>query len=301
MIRHVRHSDIDKAAWDRDLLRCSNALWYGTSAVLDAAAEVWDALIDAESGARLVLPRRRKFGITYAYQPFLIQQLGPFAPSADPEAPTRFIAALPSVFRYADIALCPGHGTALPAVRFDEFTNVELSLGASLTELRAAYSENHRRNLRKADRSGIGVEHLRMDDLKTFLHGSEQFKRWGIDGRQLRVMDRVFAVAERMDVAVVRGVRHQGRVVAGGLFIRWGGRLIFLKGLSSAAGREVGAMQALIDGVIAEHAGHALVLDFAGSNDPDLARFYLGFGGERSVYLRALVNRLPPLLRLIKK
>jgi hypothetical protein len=42
------------------------------------------------------------------------------------------------------------------------------------------------------------------------------------------------------------------------------------------------------------------VLDLAGSNDADLARFYGGFGAHRTVYLRAVINRLPPLVRNLK-
>jgi hypothetical protein len=59
-------------------------------------------------------------------------------------------------------------------------------------------------------------------------------------------------------------------------------------------------MHALMDNVVVEHAGSGLVLDFAGGNDPQLARFYSGFGAERELYFRALVNRLPPLIRLMK-
>ena len=107
MIRYVRHSDIDIAAWDTRLERCANKLWYGTSSILSAAAPGWDALIDEENDMRMALPWRKKYGITYVYQPFLLQQLGPFAVRPSPEDTATFVAALPSRFRFADIYLCP--------------------------------------------------------------------------------------------------------------------------------------------------------------------------------------------------
>jgi hypothetical protein len=40
--------------------------------------------------------------------------------------------------------------------------------------------------------------------------------------------------------------------------------------------------------------------DFAGSNDPGLARFYEGFGAERTTYFRLRRNTLPRWLRTLK-
>ena len=37
MIRHLRHEEIDKQAWDARLGRCATPWWYGRSWVLDAA------------------------------------------------------------------------------------------------------------------------------------------------------------------------------------------------------------------------------------------------------------------------
>ena len=64
----------------------------------------------------------------------------------------------------------------------------------------------------------------------------------------------------------------------------------------------------LIDEVIKEYSPGNLVLDFEGSNDASLARFYKGFGAKESSYLSLKINRLQfphkilfKLYRLIKK
>ncbi len=298
MIRYVRHSAIDLAAWDARLDRCANKLWYGTSSTLSAAAPGWDALIDEEADAQMALPWRKKVGITYAYQPFLLQQLGPFATHPSPADTARFIEALPAHFRFADIYLCPG--TSAPPL-LSEQQNITFGLKEPIEALRKRYSENHRRTLKKTELAAAGWDQgVALSEIAAFFIGSEQFKRWGIKPDQVQALTRVLFTAEERRQGFGCGVRSQGKLVCAAYFIRWGGRQIFLKGLANEEGRTLHAMHYLIDRVITEHAGQDLLFDFAGTNDPDLARFYLGFGGERSVYLRALVNKLPFPLNLLR-
>lgn len=297
MIRYLRHTEIDKAAWDAHLEQSPLMHWYGQSATLDAACPGWDALVDDATGTRVPLPWNRKWGIAYVFQPFLLQHCGPYARVADPHDAQRFLDAIPRRFRYVDICL---HGTA-DVTKVIEQRNITLDLRSTMDTIRGRYSENLRRNLRRTQEAAAGWDpSLDVDELATFLSGSAQFRRWGINARQVAAMRRVFALANAQGTAVVRGVRAGSTLVAGALFVRWRGRLIFLKGLANEQGRELRAMHYLLDRVIAEHAGQNLVLDLAGGNDPELARFYLGFGGEQSVYLRATLNRLPPLIRLLK-
>lgn len=298
MIRYLRHKEIDMAAWDARLERCANKLWYGLSSTLTAAAPGWDALVDEANGAQMALPWRRKFGITYAYQPFLLQQLGPFSPRPSQDDAACFTRALPVHIRFADIYLCPG---SPQQPWLTEQQNISFPLSAPIDVLRSRYSENHRRTLKKATTAAGGWDpDVPLSELTAFFIGSEQFKRWGIKPFQAQTLTRVLFTAAQHGQGLTVGVRSEGRLVCGAFFVKWGGRLIFLKGLATDEGRKLHAMHYLIDRVIAEHAGQDLLFDLAGTNDPDLARFYFGFGGERSVYLRALVNKLPFPLNLLR-
>ena len=63
-------------------------------------------------------------------------------------------------------------------------------------------------------------------------------------------------------------------------------------------------MTFMIDKVIQSFSGQQVMLDFEGSDDDNLARFYLGFGGMEVKYPSYSFNRLPPfgktMLRLWK-
>lgn len=297
MIRHLTHEQIDKAAWDVEVARCSERWWYGRSWVLDAASPGWEALVDDGTGARMALTWRKRFGIAYLHQPFLLQRIGVFG-----GAPGPFLAALPKRFRYADIYLNTGAVGALEGrVRISEQQNFELDLRPPIAELRRGYGENLRRNLKKGLPEGTRFEpRADVEEVLSFLIGSEQFKRWGIDRRRIGCMEALLRGAEQRSEGFGCGVRAAGRLVAAAYFVNWGGRLIFLKGLANEEGRTQRAMHHLVDQVIGMYGGSPLLLDFAGTNNEDLARFYRGFGAGRTVYLRTVIDRLPPLIRNLK-
>jgi len=303
MIRHIRHAEMDKAAWDLRHAACMNATWYGCSAVLDAASPGWEALIDEEAGEQMPILWRRKYGIRYAYQPFMLQQSGPYSPAPANADPLRFLQAWPKEFRFADINIrWTAERPALQGTTLTERINHELRLDKPIEMLRAAYSENHRRSLRKAMKGTARFDDaITTPEVIAFLEGSEQFTKWKVGGPERDAMRRMMAVSDHAGTSIRRAVREGDELVAAGYFTLWGGRLIFLKGLATPKGRDLRAMHALIDHVVEEHAGSNIILDLAGGNDPQLARFYSGFGALPVLYLRALVNRLPPLLRQLKQ
>jgi hypothetical protein len=90
------------------------------------------------------------------------------------------------------------------------------------------------------------------------------------------------------------------RLCAGAFFVESNGKVIFLFSGSNQVARSNSAMPFLIDRFIQENANRDLILDFEGSNDLNLARFYKSFGSKECVYLQVKVNRLPWYARLFK-
>jgi hypothetical protein len=66
-------------------------------------------------------------------------------------------------------------------------------------------------------------------------------------------------------------------------------------------GKTLGASHALINSFIEKHAGRDLLLDFEGSNVHNIAFYFKSFGASEEKYAGLRVNRLPPLLKWIKK
>lgn len=301
MIKHLRHSAIDKSWWNERIAASQSPLWYARSAVLDAASPGWEALVDETSQAVMPLTQDSKWGISYLYQPFAVQRLGVFSGSPNEEETTAFLRAIPSKYKVCDIYLNAVAPTGqIGDVLLEERHSLELDLSPELAVLRAAYSENHRRGLRKWKSDG----ELKTISPETFLkivRGSEQFEHWGITPKQEEALARIVAVAASLGDGRFLGLERDGEWLAVAFFVEWAGRIIFMKGLSTKAGRGVSALHRILDDMIASRAGRPMVLDMAGGNAPQLRRFYTGFGAQPRLYLHAGYNRLPQPLRWIKE
>lgn len=300
-MRYLRHTDIDKAWWDSRIAASHTPLWYALSAVLDAASPGWDALVDDTTGAVMPLTHDRKWGIPYLYQPFAVQRLGVFAVQDDPAQVGAFLSAIPGKFKLWDIMLHSAGCTGSPrGVVLQERTNMVLELGSDAATLRASYSDSHKRGLRKWSGEGE-VCAIAPGSFLDIVSGSTQFKHWGITAKQVAALQRIALVADALGNGRFLGLKQGEEWLAVGLFVVWGGRIIFLKGLSTEAGRGAFALHRIMDSVVAQEAGTSNRLDMAGGHAPELRRFYAGFGAQPSLYLHAGYNRLPQPLRWIKQ
>jgi hypothetical protein len=94
--------------------------------------------------------------------------------------------------------------------------------------------------------------------------------------------------------SLILGAYLPDDTLCGGVFLlRDGDRFIYQFAASDNKARENGAMFLLIDLFIKEHAGKPLILDFEGSVDANVARFYKGFGAKETGFSEVLINRLP--------
>lgn len=299
MIRHLRHSEIDKAAWDRWLMRCPGRLWYARSAVLDRTGP-WDALIDEEAEALMPLPYRVKWGVHYVYNPYGLQQLGVFAVQPSQRLTDAFIRAIPRHFRYVDIwvnsASTPSaepHGTCLPQV--DQVLRSE----ADIATLREAYAKGHQRNLRKNPDLSVH-EGPGADAFIDLFERTTGARFGGSPPGSLGPLRAIIADALAEGTGRILSIVQDGRPIAAACFITWEGRSILLKSANDEQGQAVQAMFHLTDHWIAEHAGSGTLLDFAGSNTPSVARFNAGFGATATTYIRYRWNRLPWPFRYLR-
>jgi len=304
MIHYVRHKDIDTEKWNACIWASPNGLVYAFSWYLDIVAEEWDALIEDDYVSVFPLPVKRKYNIVYAYQPFWTQQLGLFSKILiTPEKSLSFLQQIPSHFRYIDFnlnslqKLPDAHSYSL--ISND---NYQLDLIYSYELLYTRYSQNLKRNLKNTHEGyyihmnpnpealvdlfkqnrGKDINTLKENDYKKLLH--------------------LLYYARNINIANIWGMYNASNsLIAGLVFMIAKGRAILLFSATSQLGREAKSMHTLIDAFIQKHQEHNLVLDFEGSNDPKLARFYKSFGAENVPYTRIRYTNLPLPLDTVTK
>jgi hypothetical protein len=286
-IQYIRHKDIDTRQWDYCIGASVNRLVYGYSWYLDIVAGEWDALVLGNYDAVFPLPFRKKAGIKYLYQPPFTQQLGVFSRKLlTKELVNHFLNQIPADFKLVEINLNTFNRFDIPAIETSLNKNFLLDLISPYDDIQKKYSDNLKRNLKKAQKNNLALvnepdirvvtrmfENNKGQELGLFKHG------------ELSILQKLFRTCSENGIASLQGATTaDGNLCAASLFLDHFDRSIFLFSAATTIAKETGAIPFLIDNHIRKYTGTAHSLDFEGSNDPDLARFYRSFGSAECNY-----------------
>jgi len=309
MIRYIKHDQIDFEKWDKCIDHAVNGIFYAYSWYLDMTAPGWDALVEDEYSSVMPLPNRKKLGIHYIYQPFFVQQLGIFSiTSLSADITRQFLEAIPPHFRFADLNLNTFNqlNLAKGVVKEEKITH-HLDLIEPYEQNLKRYSTNTQRSIKKAQKQAVFItRHGRPEEIIDTFRQNRGKDLIAFSEEDYNVLKHLIYVGmHRGMVTIMSAYSAENTFCAGIVFFRSHKKTVFLFSGSTALSRENGAMFMLVDEFIREMAGQDLVLDFEGSSDPDLARFYKGFGSKECVFLQIEINRMPiavrPLLSLYRR
>ncbi len=301
MIRYVRHDEIDFDKWDVCIDNAINGMFYGYSWVLDMCARTWDALVEDDYRAVMPLPYRKKAGMKYVFQPFFVQQLGVFSThSLTEDVSKRFIDAIPGVFLFGEFSMNTYNPLPSdhPYISGRGVTH-ELDLIPPYGQLREKYSKNTRRNIKKALESGVFVtSHGRPEEIIQAFRQNRGSRNIPFTEKDYQVLKHViYAGIYKGMVSLKCAYSATNDFCAGIVFFTSHNKSVWLFSGSTPEARSNSAMSLLVDEYIRENAGKEMILDFEGSADPNLARFYRGFGSEECVFLHIKMIRMPFVLK----
>lgn len=300
MIRFVKHNDIDFAKWDDCILNALNGYIYAFSWYLDIVSEDWDALIEDDYRSVMPLPFKKRFGMKFCYQPFFCQQLGVFSKDLlGDDKVDLFINEIPKALKHVRVNLNKFNQTRNTNI-FVNHRNIELDLIPDYEALSENYHKNLKRNLEKSKDSKLNiVPNVRPEILIDLFKADKghEFKHLREDSYNR--LKRLIYAGMHNGTATTFGVFDQmNQLVSGAVFFDSHQRLIFLFSANSDQGRELFALGNLIDFIIRKNASKNLTLDFEGSDNEGLARFYLGFGAKEYSYSELSLNRMNRLTNM---
>jgi hypothetical protein len=298
---YVKYDSIDYEKWDRCINEASNSRVYAASWYLDRMAVEWDALVYGDYEFVMPLPFKRKYGISYLYQPPFSQQLGIF-PLPTHQISEAFFREIICRFRYCDVQLNSLNRPAKdePLIQFLPRKNYLLHLGTDYENILAGYSKNAHRNIAKGNNNRLNfVEGIQMEEFLKLKQKNLLAKLSKIDFQKLKS---IIAYSQYKGFGEIAGVYSPGNnLCAAVFFCKWKDRIIYMNAASSREGKEMRSMFFLMDHFLQATAEKSLTLDFEGSMLPGVARFFEGFGATPETYYRMKFNRLPVPFRWIKK
>ena len=295
MIYFLKNNAIDFSKWDACIDRAINGNLYAKSWYLNIVHPGWCALVENDYERIFPLPVSRKAGIKYIMQPFFTQQLGLYYPPTHAEIkPEEFLLSIPEEYKYIDINLNTSNRLKAP-FKTSDMTNMELDLNANYDKIEAGYQTNLKRNLKKAAFQKLSLtEHIQPEEIISMFRMNRGRDLQHLQESQYKIIERIAYESIHHGIGESCGVYDEyNQLIAGALWIKYHQKAIFLFSGLTENGKQMHAMPYMIDSFIRKNAGKALILDFEGSNDEGLARFYGSFGATRVFYQRFTQNKLP--------
>ncbi|BDS15051.1 hypothetical protein [Aureispira anguillae] len=306
-VRLLKRDEIDVPKWNGCVHYAANSKIYGYTWYLDNVTNDWMGLVEGDYQSVFPLVwNDRMLKIKQIYQPFLCQQLGLFTVNVrSKERIAKFLEAIPSDFKYWDIALNDGNRNVLKLKEYEvlEKQNYHLDLNKPYDELYQAYSKNIKRNIKKAKNHNLFLT----SNLKPETFVAEVKKAQIAKG--IKHPEALYHTAHR----IIWNCLHRGKGVisaafdtdknlcAATFFMFDGAAIITLLNVSTAIGKEVGAMAYLLDATVQREAERLKYIDFEGSSVPGIARFYKSFGAQNVPYFQLKNNELPWWIKWRKK
>ena len=288
MIHYIEHNDIEFEKWDACVTKSFNRLIYGFSWFLDVVCDDWDALVLNDYEAVFPLPKRKKWGIEYIYQPCFCQQLGVFSKKKVPIE--SFLNCIPKRFKYLELNVSYSNCFVV-----QENNNFELEL---LKNIESHFSKNTSRNIAKAKASNLSlVSNISPEQHRSLINTN--LSKLGISQKDLDIYEQLCYVLIKKNVGKIYAVFDEfNNLVASSLIAIDSCRIYYLNGSANQKGKKIGASHWMLYEIMKKYYGK--IFDFEGSNIEGVARFYSGFGAIKKSYSTIKINRLPLYLKWLK-
>jgi len=300
-IQYLLHQQINREKWDNCISKSANGLIYAQSFYLNAMAANWDAIVLNDYEAVMPLTWKKKWGIAYLYQPAFTAALGVFGKNISADLMNKFLAAVPARFKYWDIYFNYGNCIKLKDFELYERKNYILLLNTSYETLFNNFNNSTQRNIKKFEQfKGVIKKDIPVGEVVAL--SKEQSSRFSkLNTDDFEKITSVYNLLHQQGAAITYGIYSNQQLVASAAFFIHQTRAYYILVGNHPDGKNIGASHALINAFIKDHAGQNLILDFEGSDIHSLAFFYSSFGAAEEKYCGIKLNRLPKLIKLLKK
>ena len=300
---YLKHTEIDRKRWDNCAKKAINSRIFAFCWYLDIFCPEWECITNEDYSVIFPLFGKKKLGINYIPLPLSIQQSGPyFLKTPKPETINQIIEAIPHKYKYIEYRFteeCAAFNISSTILN----TNYKLDLSLPYIELKNNYTKSHKKNIRRGLRNEFVINNdLTSGKLQELM--VENGNRSGVKNlttEDYNLFGKLFETAHKKNDGIFLSIYlNENQLCAGAFFFTKYLVTTFYFG-ANELGRETKAVFVLIDYFIKHYAGQNRFLDFSGSNIKNIAYFFEGFGAKKFQYPEIKINRLPKLIKILKK
>ena len=304
MIRVISRKDIDDNKWDAAVSGSWHETIYGYCWYLDCVAPEWHGVVLEDYKAVMPLVSAEKMGISYVLNVPFLQYTTIYGKEPDWSMFQEFMNAIPARFRYLDFKIYLPFEPVVSKAKVTHHTNLVLDLSQNEMDLVSGFNTNTKRNIKKAEKQNITINTV--EDPEFMLDAYRRFKlrKYGTRFDDV-IAARIGSVIQKATKAglgeLLYAYDSKNNFLGGTYFQKSASRLIYLFSASEEEAQTTGAMAYIVKKQIEKYAGGKMILDFEGSDIQGIARFYKGFGALEENYYHLKINRLPKLIKWIKR
>lgn len=297
------NSEIDRKKWDKTISMAENGSIFAISTYLDIVSPGWGAFVSGDYETVFPLPVKQKAHIPYIMHPIFNQQLGLFSQNTPGNADWELVLkALKTKFSLALLNISHLQPDIIKnaGFRYSVHNNYVLDISGEYGQIRSGYSTNLKRNLQKAE---VHVPEIRKSNDSGLLIQMFKDNRGReipfLNDKRYEILKRLITQLCALDHGKIEFAYQENEPVAGIFWVEWKNISVFLFSAVSEKGKQSNAMPFLIDNYISRNAGKIKTLDFEGSDNDSIARFYRGFGAGLLQYI-TIETELMAFIRKIK-
>lgn len=300
MFQFITSDKLDSRKWDKMLKNFHANGIYSYSWYMDAVAEKWMVAIDEKEKNFMLFPYKTKAGIKMIYQPFFTREIA--CCLDDKTTPGKMISQLPESFRQIQFAVRDIRGLDA-SFKIEKWVHQKLDLKNKYEIIAKSYQENARRIIKKTSNKSWKLEET--ENVKIVVDLFKKSK--GNEIKDLKESD-YRRLHHLMKAGISNGygkcyqvVSENAEILSAGYFFKENGRLTYLKGSATEAGKKEGAMYFLFDTLIKKYSEKLEELDFGGSRINSVAAFYKKFGAVDSEYYFVTKQNFPLYIKILRK
>ncbi len=300
-IRKLTYQQIDFNKYDLCIKNATNSRTEAYSWYLDIVCNKnWEALVLDDYKAVMPLPIRKKYLISYVYNPMWILQLGVFSNQKNTNI-NAFLNKLFKQYKLVDLRLNTNN---LPT-KTTHLTKKETHFlkTSDYENLKKSFRSDRKKDLKRAIKHKL-TPNWNTSNLDNFIDlyaFNLQQRAKEITNKDItRVRKLLKTILHKNKGELLTIYDKNEHLVAGGFFLKHHDIVTILLSTTDLKNRRNGGNTFLIDTAIQKYQNHFTNFDFGGSSIPSIANYFLSFQAKTANYFQINYNNLPLVYKIFK-